>query len=298
MLPLALKSTVESALRTYGDPGPLQPPHPVSGGDIGQSFRLETPAGRYFLKFRTEAPAGIFTAERDGLERLARNSRSVQIPEVIAHEGPEKTGTGWILMEWIEPSSIQPHGMAETLGRGLAELHQHTSSVYGLERNNFIGLLPQPNRQREKWADFYRDCRLLPQMEIAGKRNRLPPDRNRLLNRLLDRLDNWLDDSTISPSLLHGDLWGGNWMVGPGGAPYLIDPAVYYGHREVDLAFTELFGGFPNRFYDAYREAFPLKTDYQDRKPLYQLYYLLVHLNHFGESYGSSVDRILKRYAG
>ncbi|MFD1395290.1 fructosamine kinase family protein [Kroppenstedtia eburnea] len=299
MLTPPLKSAVESALHAYGDPGPLQPSRPVSGGEIGQSFRLETPAGRYFFKFQTEAPAGFFTAERDGLETLARNSRSLRIPKVIAHEGPEKTGIGWILMEWIEPGPTRPdHEIAEALGRGVAELHQHTSTAFGLEQDNFIGLLSQPNPRRERWVDFYRDCRLLPQIGIADRGDRLPPRRNRLLIRLLDRLDDWLGDSAISPSLLHGDLWGGNWMVGPGGTPCLIDPAIYYGHREVDLAFTELFGGFPDRFYGAYREAFPLESEYQDRKPLYQLYYLLVHLNHFGESYGSSVDRILKRYAG
>jgi fructosamine-3-kinase len=121
--------------------------------------------------------------------------------------------------------------------------------------------------------------------------------RAKQLDRLLERLPEWLGHA-VKPSLLHGDLWGGNWIAGPGGEPYLIDPAVYFGDREVDLAFTELFGGFSPRFYEAYREAYPLEPGYGERKPLYQLYYLLVHLNLFGEAYGTDVDRVLARYAG
>ncbi len=299
MLTSPLQSAVEAALHTYGDPGPLQRSLPVSGGEINQSFQLATPAGRYFFKLHTKAPAGFFTAERDGLETLARNSQSLGIPKVIAHKGPEKPGTGWILMEWIEPGpSRSDHRIAEALGQGMAELHQQSSTAFGLEQDNFIGRLPQSNQRREKWVHFYRDCRLLPQIEIASRDGRLASRRNRLCTRLLDRLDHWLEDSHISPSLLHGDLWGGNWMVGPGGTPCLIDPAIYYGHREVDLAFTELFGGFSDRFYQSYREAYPLESEYRDRKPLYQLYYLLVHLNLFGEAYGSAVDRILEEYVG
>lgn len=299
MLSPALKQAAAAALHAYGDPGPLRQIHSVSGGNIGQAFHLETREGRYFFKTRADVPAGFFTAERDGLRELARGSRILRIPEVIAHEEPrEAKGTGWILMEWMEPDSSGNAKVAETLGRGLAELHHTTASAFGLKRDNFIGLLPQSNHQKENWTEFYRDCRLMPQMKIARERNRLPAHRTRLLTRLMDRLENWLMDPAIRPALLHGDLWGGNWMVGPGGTPCLIDPAIYYGHWEVDLAFSELFGGFPDPFYDAYQEVCPLDTEYENRKPLYQLYYLLVHLNLFGETYGPSVDRVLKRYVG
>lgn len=299
MFPATLRQAAETALRANGDPGPLGPVLPIPGGDIGQAFRLETPAGRYFFKARADAPAGFFAAERDGLKELGRSSRILRIPRVIAHEAPkEEKGTGWILMEWLEPGPAGDTEVAKILGRGLAQLHNNTATAFGLGRDNFIGLLPQPNHKKEDWTQFYRDCRLMPQVEIARERNRLPLRRARLLNRLMDRLEDWLRDPSIRPSLLHGDLWGGNWMVGPKGTPCLIDPAVYYGHREVDLAFSQLFGGFPDSFYDAYQEVYPLETEYEDRKPLYQLYYLLVHLNLFGETYGSSVDRVLKRYVG
>src|SRR5689334_14687353 len=118
------------------------------------------------------------------------------------------------------------------------------------------------------------------------------------MDRLLDRLDDWVDDRAVAPALLHGDLWGGNFIVGPGGAPALIDPAAYYGDREADLAFTALFGGFPESFYRAYVEAWPLAPGWQERRDLYNLYHLLNHLNLFGEGYGAQVDRVLRRYAG
>jgi fructosamine-3-kinase len=134
-------------------------------------------------------------------------------------------------------------------------------------------------------------------IKLAEERGRLTSERRRRLMRLADSLERWIPART-EPSLLHGDLWHGNWIASDHGQPYLIDPAVFYGDREYEMAFTELFGGFSSRFYAAYEEAHPLSPDYAERRPLYQLYYLLVHLILFGESYGSSVDRVLIRYVG
>ena len=145
---------------------------------------------------------------------------------------------------------------------------------------------------------FYRDERLGAQRDLARQRGHLPRERARLLDRLIERLDEWIDERHVQPSLLHGDLWGGNWMVALDGQPVLIDPAVYFGDREADLAMTSLFGGFPPDFYSAYNEVFPFAPGYRERQPLYQLYYLLVHLNLFGESYGPRVDGILRQYVG
>jgi fructosamine-3-kinase len=145
-------------------------------------------------------------------------------------------------------------------------------------------------------VDFFRESRLGYQMELARRSGYLLGGRARLLEKLLARLENWLP---VQPpaSLLHGDLWGGNWLTTAQGEPALIDPAVYYGHREAELAFTELFGGFPAAFYHAYEEAWPLDAGYVERKALYNLYHLLNHLNLFGEGYGGQVDAILRRYA-
>jgi fructosamine-3-kinase len=148
------------------------------------------------------------------------------------------------------------------------------------------------------WRTFFRERRLGFQAELARRHGLLAGERARRLERLMERLDSWIDDGIVQPALLHGDLWGGNFIVGLGGLPALIDPAVCYGDREADLAFTTLFGGFPERFYRAYYEAWPLPAGWQERRDLYNLYHLLNHLNLFGESYGGAVDATLRRYAG
>ncbi|OYD09929.1 fructosamine kinase family protein [Paludifilum halophilum] len=297
MLTENLRQSLEAVLQEkQRDFSPLMQAQPVSGGDISEAYRLETKENRYFLKMRKDAPAGFFSAEREGLSQL-NVTPLIRIPEVIGHS--DGNGTGWILLEWLDTrpggESADP---AHQLGQGLAKIHRESASSFGLESDNFIGLLTQANRPMKRWADFYRERRLQPQVECASRLKRLPASRARGLERLMERLDRWIGDPTIRPGLLHGDLWGGNWMTGTDGRPCLIDPAIYYGHREVDLAFSELFGGFPTAFYDAYQEAYPLEPGYEERKPLYQLYYLLVHLNLFGEAYGPAVDRVWKRYAG
>src|SRR5690625_2058964 len=179
----------------------------------------------------------------------------------------------------------------------LSHLHQHAGQKHGFDRDTYIGLLPQPNRLYDNWLDYYREKRLLPQLDLAIKRQRIHHQRRAQLEKLILQLDRWVPQQ-VQPSYLHGDLWGGNWLVGPNGTPYVIDPSFLYGDRHFELAFTELFGGFSQIFYDAYQATYPLLDIYDDVKPLYQLYYLLVHLNIFGESYGSRVDAILNRYIG
>ncbi|HSH81210.1 MAG TPA: fructosamine kinase family protein, partial [Herpetosiphonaceae bacterium] len=144
----------------------------------------------------------------------------------------------------------------------------------------------------------FRERRLRPQMDLARAGGRLPATRERLLDRLLERLDRWIDHRPEPPSLIHGDLWGGNWLTNTNGRPALIDPAVYYGHREAELAMCRLFGGFPDTFFAAYDEAWPPLPGRDERLPLLQLYHLLNHLNLFGEGYGGQVDGVLRRYVG
>ncbi len=298
-LPAGLKRAVEGALRESGDPSPISDVTPVFGGDINRAARIVTGKGRYLLKWKDGAPPGFFGAEAHGLQLLA-DAGEIRVPEVHAWSDPGADHPAFIVMEWIDEvrGASNSAVFAERFGRALAALHRHHADMHGLDRDNFIGSLPQPNAQTPSWIEFYRDMRIGAQMEIARRIGRLPPERERCLRRLMERLDVFLDDETMPPSLLHGDLWSGNYMIAPGDEPVIIDPAVYYGHREVEMAFTELFGGFPERFYRAYNEVYPLDPGYAGRRSLYQLYPLMVHMNLFGGGYASRVDAICRYYVG
>jgi len=288
---------------------------PVGGGSINQAWRLETTAGTFFLKCKEAAPAGFFSCEADGLRRLRQ--AGADVPEVVAvadvpdraavadrdeAEGPEAVDDGspvaFLLLEWLPPGTWTPARMRD-LGRQLAAVHRVTAKAYGLPVDNFIGLLPQSNRPVADWCAFFRERRLGAQYEIALRTGCIAPGSPRAkgMAKLLARLDRWLP-AQPPISLLHGDLWYGNVLPAADGRNCFLDPAVYAGHREVDVAFSEYFGGFSRPFYEGYEEAYPLDPGYEERRPLYQLYYILVHLNLFGEAYGPAVDAVLRRYAG
>jgi fructosamine-3-kinase len=180
------------------------------------------------------------------------------------------------------------------LGKQLANLHLNKSKTFGFNTDNFIGTLPQSNTTHHNWVDFYVEERLVPQLKIAIQRHLLTPAEVPDLSTMkLKTVDIF---KYVQPSLLHGDLWSGNYLISKDGIPYLIDPAAYYGHSEVDIAMSLLFGGFDNSFYEAYHAVIPKETDTIARIELYQLYYLLVHLNLFGSSYYNSVKRITNKY--
>lgn len=292
MIPAALRDALSDRLG-----GPVEGGQPVYGGDINHAARFAVNGTRYFVKWSREAPASMFPAEADGLRRLSE-AGGIRIPAVIALGEAEGACPAYLALEWIETDGSATDATMEDFGARLAALHRHTTSQHGLERDNFIGLLPQRNTPDPAWSAFYRDQRIRPQMEMARQRGLLPKRREDLLTRLIERLPDLLDDTAIQPALLHGDLWGGNYLVDDQGEAVLIDPAVYYGHREMDLAMTALFGGFSRRFYEAYAATYPLDPGYEDRQPLYQLYYILAHLNLFGESYGGRVDSLAARYVG
>lgn len=266
----------------------------VAGGSINRSVRVETTEGLYFIKYKSAPPFDFFEREVGGLKRIAE-TQTVKVPDVVGI-GRTQSRVGFLILEWLEPSR-KPGRDAETLGRQLAEMHKLSAKQYGLGTNNYIGSLPQTNGWSDAWADFYAERRLAPQIALAKQRRLLDGKRENRLEKLRASLRNFIDEGQIHPAPLHGDLWGGNWLACVDG-PVLIDPAFYYGDREVDLAMTRLFGGFPKEFYKAYAETYPLAGGYEARIDLYQLYYLLVHLNLFGESYGRQIDAILKRYAG
>lgn len=267
---------------------------PLSGGCINSAVRLSTDLGEdFFLKWNSTAGEDVFATEADGIRAL-RGVGALRVPRVIGHSRPGQI-PGWLLLEFVHPGQRAPD-YAERLGRGLAELHSAPAERYGWERSNYIGALPQSNRAMDDWAAFWWTERLEPQLELAHSWGRLPgraDEWHRLESRLADLLGPAEEDA---PSLLHGDLWSGNVFAGHGGEPVLVDPAVYRGHREVDLAMTELFGGFPSAFYSAYDQASPLVAGYAEvRRAVYQLYPLLVHVNLFGGGYVDSTARMLER---
>jgi fructosamine-3-kinase len=199
-----------------------------------------------------------------------------------------------LLLEFIRSARRQP-GFDVALGRGLASLHRFGAPSFGFHGPNFIGRLTQENREQPSWAEFYRDRRLEPQLRAAEAAGRAPPALRRNFERLFSKLPELVGEAE-PPARLHGDLWGGNLHVDEHGAPCLIDPAVYGGHREMDLAMMRLFGGFSERVFAAYAEAFPLTKGHAERVHLYQLYPLLVHLNLFGGGYLGSVEQALSAY--
>ncbi len=262
----------------------------VSGGCINNTLRLNTKERPYFVKFNVYELQGMFEAEAQGLE-LLRQADALATPEVIAWG--KKQDKSYLILEYID-SSIESPTFWEDFGQGLARLHRHTYAKFGLDFDNYIGSLTQSNEPMADGIEFFREKRLKAQAGKAMYEERLDPAFYQEILQFAEKLPNLIPQE--APALLHGDLWSGNYMCDPAGAPLIIDPAVYYGYREAELAFTQLFGGFEPRFYQAYQEAFPLEPGYAQRKDIYNLYPLLVHLNIFGSGYLSGIQRIIRKY--
>lgn len=267
--------------------------HPVYGGDINRSFRVTANGRSLFMKSnRSESPA-FFTAEIGGL-RAIRRTETIRVPETLA-SGTDARYGAFLLLEWCGGSPNR--NFFENFGHRLAAMHRaDTSGIvkgFGFPEDNYIGAGKQENTPEDSWVVFFREHRLKPQIQRAESWFD-SADRKRI-NRLLDHLEAYLPEPDF-PSLLHGDLWNGNYLTGNDGEAWLIDPAVSVGHAEADLAMTELFGGFPQRFYGAYGEENPIDSAYGERRDLYNLYHLLNHLNLFGGGYYGPVMEILRRY--
>jgi fructosamine-3-kinase len=233
----------------------------------------------------------MFEKEALGLQLLHKAGK-VPVPEVF---GFGKIGSKhYILMEHLE-SAIHQKNYWSGLGGALANQHQGiTNAKYGLDHDNYIGKLPQANEWSDDWIDFFINSRLEPQLKLAIQNGEVGSKFAERYRRFYSKLKDLLPDEP--PSLLHGDLWSGNVMTGPDGRAWIIDPAVYYGHREIELSFTKMFGGFGNDFYDAYDEAWPLQPDFDKRVEIYNIYPSMVHVNLFGQSYLGGVERVLTRY--
>lgn len=293
-------SSIESALTSlFGEGITITRSDRLSGGDINEAYALTlSDNSRIFMKSNTKANAGFFTAEAHGLNAIAQTN-TIQTPRILCSGCSEEAdGYSFLLLEFMDGK----HPISnywETFAHQLAAMHKAPAAdfvpqgKYGFYQNNYIGAGTQCNSPHGKWIPFFRDCRLKPQFEAAS--NYFDAAELAKINKLLDRLEVFLVEPEY-PSLLHGDLWSGNFLTGNDGKAWLIDPASYVGHAEADIAMTELFGGFPSAFYAAYQESAPLQPGYQQRRDLYNLYHLLNHLNLFGGAYLSSVKRIINKY--
>lgn len=259
----------------------------VSGGDINRAFQLGLADGRrVFVKYHAAPPAGMFVAEARGLAWLAA-AGAIRVPAVLA------VSARWLALEWLTPAPAGPDHAAR-LGRELAALHASGAPTYGLDHDNFIAVLPQANTPTARWDELWIEQRLRPVAAMAIARGRGRPGWAHQLDRLRSR---WGEIAGPSepPARLHGDLWSGN-VHADGDAPALVDPAVYGGHREVDLAMLDLFGGLAPATLAAYREARPLAPGFRERFRLWQVYPLLVHAALFGGGYAARVDAALAAF--
>lgn len=273
----------------------------IGGGCIADS-RIATfkDGSSVFVKCLAGSP-DMFEREAEGLEALA-GARAIRVPGVLAVDG------GALVLEHIR-SAARQKDFFEDFGRSFARLHRHHGPACGFAHDNYIGATQQLNAplvsawpvdtepgDGSDWPEFFIERRLRFQVRLAAERGH-GNELQRLLDACESRLNEMLLDAVEPPGILHGDLWGGNYIVDENGAACLIDPAVYFGHREADLAMTSLFGGFEPSFYAAYQEEFPLADGHRERLPAYQLYHVLNHLNLFGGAYYAQSERILRRYA-
>jgi len=270
--------------RVEGKPVKLRAYETVYGGDINRTYRLAMSERDYFIKINSAAKHDMFETEAKGLQLLAQTNSFI-IPEV--YETGIFGDNSFLLLSYIE--SLLQGDNPENFAQNLVKLHQTTQKNYGLDFDNFIGRLPQQNTLNPDWIVFYIQNRLQFQIDLAG--DKIPVKVRHKFDSLYQLLPDLLP--TDQPALLHGDLWSGNYFYNLQGQAVIFDPAIYYGHREIDLAMMQLFGGFSPKIFQVYNDLFPMETDWKNRLKIYQLYPLLVHVNLFGTSYLSSVNQIL-----
>ncbi|MGZ8524904.1 MAG: fructosamine kinase family protein [Chitinophagaceae bacterium] len=266
---------------------------PVQGGEINSSYCLHGPGAKYFLKVNdAKRYPGMFDQEARGLDKL-RNSITLTIPAVIKCGLIEHQQ--YLLLEWIEPGRPRPD-FWEIFGAAIATMHLQPQPFFGWPAANYIGSLPQYNTQHDSWCLFYTECRILPLVKKLFDTRAFNNQDVTAAENLCKNFEHLFPREP--PALLHGDLWSGNFMTTQAGDAAIYDPAVYYGHREMDMGMTKLFGGFHERFYTAYNEVFPLEKGWLQRLPLAQLYPLLVHAVLFGGHYVGRSREIINQFAG
>lgn len=263
----------------------------VSGGSINNSIKVISDKGRFFIKNnRADCYPQMFKKEALGL-KLLKSVNEISTPEVLSYF--DYINDSFLVLRYIE-TSTKIENFWQLFGEQLANLHKHTNSYFGLDYDNYIGSLVQSNRKKRSWAEFFIIERLEKQVSLARDNNRIDKATTDNFNRFYNRIEEIFPDE--APALVHGDLWGGNFMVGIDGKPVIIDPAVYFGHREMDIGMSMLFGGFDSQFYHAYNDYYPLEVGWQKRIDYCNLYPLLVHVNLFGGGYISSVKSIIQKF--
>ncbi len=266
----------------------------VGGGCINETFRIVLADGQdLFVKQNRIDLYDMFEKEAAGLRLLDNATDEIRIPGVHAFLKDEDAGLAVLILSFIEEDRARG-SFDERFGQALARLHQHTAPQFGLDHDNYIGRLPQKNSWRDDWPVFFAECRLETQMAMAQDNGYFSGSTRLALERLYKRLPELFP--VEPPALLHGDLWGGNYLCDREQRPVLIDPAIYYGHREAELAFTQLFGEFGRGFYEGYSQVYPLEPGFHERKDIYNIYPLLVHVNLFGGSYVAQAEAVIRRY--
>jgi len=264
---------------------------PMGGGCINNAVKVKTTVGEIFLKWNDAIKfQSMFETEAKGL-MLLKSVNALGIPNVIAVG--EAGSYSFIVLEFIEAGKRQKN-FWQDFGSSLAALHKISSEFFGLNHDNYIGSLSQSNTQKNSWVEFFISERLEKQIAVAKNSGAINNSAIQQFNNLFRQLPEIIPEE--KPSLLHGDLWNGNFMLGTDGKAWLIDPAVYYGHRKTDLAMTKLFGGFSEEFYETYNETLPLQPGFSERVDIHNLYPLLVHVNLFGGGYLQEVKNILQRF--
>lgn len=262
----------------------------IGGGSINDARRVEASCGTYFAKINEAGPfPGMFEAEAKGLKFLAENSE-FDIPTPI--DTGESDDIQWILMEYVEHASKKPD-FWEKFGVRLARMHRNTNKNFGADTDNYLGNLPQQNSFKSTWGQFFAENRIGPQLKMAKDQGLASDQMVKLLEKVMKKADQYFPDEP--PAAIHGDLWTGNFSTNPLGEATIFDPSAHYGHREMDIAMSKLFGGFDAKFYDSYNSEYPLEKGWEERLPIADLYPLLAHLNIFGGTYAYQIMNILRR---
>ncbi len=281
MIPESIKLAIETALEVK-----ITSQQSLHGGDINQAAKIETDSGDlFFLKWNQNTPKDMFDREAQGLELLDSALTDLIIPNVFLFSDD------FLLLEYIEESNT---GSSFDFGVQLAKLHRKTNELFGLDHSNYIGRLHQENKYHPDWLEFFIRERLEPQVKLAIDSGKIDSKYHSIFERAFNYT--YIVFPEEPPALLHGDLWGGNYLFNTEGKACIFDPAVYFGHREMDIAMSRLFGGFDEDFYNGYNEAYPLEKGVEERIKLCNLYPVLVHANLFGANYVSQSEALLKQF--